>query len=250
MTTISATKSTTSSPRSKARTEKRSQSPFGGFRKRSITAGQLVGSVASLAPELSTMYRVWLRHHIYTVFREELMLAVSRLNDCRYCSWGHQEWAHIGGASDEELAQIEQLDPSGFDRRKWLAITCVRALVKENVRRIQPELRREMPHKYSPREIREIELIAKVMDIGNRDSNTWDAMLSRLRGSSRRQPPHRRAGSERRVPDRRADRAVRSVPRIETAVPRVGTQPDQLHQALRREDGCARADDVRRRAPS
>jgi hypothetical protein len=39
-----------------------------------------------------------------------------------------------------------------------------------------------MQHKYSPREVREIELVARIMDIGNRGSNTWDAMLSRLRG--------------------------------------------------------------------
>ena len=110
------------------------------------------------------------------------MLAVLRLNDCRFCTWGHQEWAHLSGVPDEELAQVEQLDPKGFNRRKWLAITYVRALVKEDFRRVQPQLRRAMQHKYSPREIRDIELIARVMDIGNRGGNTFDAMLSRLRG--------------------------------------------------------------------
>jgi hypothetical protein len=104
------------------------------------------------------------------------------LNGCRYCSWGHHEWAQISGVSNEELAQIEQLDPAGFNRRKWVAIAYVRALVKENFERVQPELRRAMQHKYSPREIRDIELIARVMDAGNRGSNTFDAMLSRLKG--------------------------------------------------------------------
>ena len=63
-----------------------------------------------------------------------------------------------------------------------MAISYVRALVKENFERVQPELRRAMQHKYSPEEIRQIELIAKVMDVGNRGSNTFDAMLSRLQG--------------------------------------------------------------------
>ncbi len=96
------------------------------------------------------MYRVWLKEEVDPGFREELMLAVSRLNGCRFCSWGHHEWAQISGVSDEELAQLEQLDPSGFDRRKWVAISYVRALVKENFERVQPELRRAMQHKYSP----------------------------------------------------------------------------------------------------
>jgi AhpD family alkylhydroperoxidase len=162
--------------------KKKPQSPFGGFKKRTITAPELVGRVASLAPELGTMVQVWLRQEVHPGFREELMLAVSQLNGCRYCSWGHHEWAHISGVSNEELARLEQLDPKGFDRRKWIAISYVRALVKEDFRRVQPELRRAMQHKYAPREIRQIELIANVMDIGNRGSNTFDAMLSRLRG--------------------------------------------------------------------
>jgi AhpD family alkylhydroperoxidase len=162
--------------------KKKPRSPFGGFKKRTITAPQLVVSVASLAPELGTIYRVWLKHDVDPGFREEIMLAVSRLNDCRFCSWGHQEWAHISGVSDEELAHIEQLDPAGFDRKKWVAISYVRALVTANFGRVQPELRRAMQHKYSSREIREIELIARVMDIGNRGANTWDALLSRLHG--------------------------------------------------------------------
>ena len=180
---VEAIRSTAGALRNAARRPRRQPaSPFGGFRKRTITATQLAGSMASLAPELGTMYRVWIKHEIDPGFREELMLAVSRLNDCRFCTWGHQEWAHLSGVSDEELAQVEQLDPKGFNRRKWLAITYIRALVKEDFRRVQPQLRRAMQHKYSPREIRDIELIARVMDIGNRGGNTFDAMLSRLRG--------------------------------------------------------------------
>ena len=161
---------------------KEPRSPFGGFKKRTITAPQMLGRMASLVPELGTMYRIWLKHEVDPGFREELMLAVSRLNGCRYCSWGHHEWAHLSGVSDHELAQLEQLDPAGFNRRKWVAISYVRALVKENFERVQPELRRAMQHKYSPREIHDIELIARVMDAGNRGSNTFDAMLSRLKG--------------------------------------------------------------------
>ena len=179
---VRALKSTAGVIRDKARRRRQPPSPFGGFRKRTMTAPQLASSMASLAPQIGTFYRVWVKHEIDPGFREELMLAVSKLNDCRYCTWGHQEWAHLNGVSNEELAQVEQLDPKGFDRRKWLAISYVRALVKGDFRRVQPQLRRAMQHKYSPREIREIELIAKVMDIGNRGSNTWDALLSRLRG--------------------------------------------------------------------
>ena len=162
--------------------KKQARSPFGGFKKRTLSATQLGRRLVALVPELGTIYQVWLKHEVDPGFREELMLAVSRLNGCRYCSWGHHEWAEISGVSNEELARLEQLEPSGFDRRKWVAISYARALVKQDFRRVQPQLRRAVQHKYSPREIRQIELIVNVMDVGNRTSNTFDALLSRLKG--------------------------------------------------------------------
>ena len=40
-----------------------------------------------------------------------------------------------------------------------------------------------MRENYTAHEIKEIELVARIMDIGNRGANTWDAMLSRLKGN-------------------------------------------------------------------
>ena len=163
--------------------KKKPKSAFGGYRKRTMTARQLVGGMASLVPETGTLYQVWLKHDIDPGFREELMLAVSKLNDCRYCTWGHHEWAHMLGVPDEELAHVEQMDPKGFDRKKWTAISYVRALVSADFGPVDDKLQGEMEARYSAREIKEIKMIAKVMDIGNRGANTWDAMLSRLRGT-------------------------------------------------------------------
>lgn len=161
---------------------KKPASPFGGYKKRTMTAKELVLSAASLVPEAGMVYKVWVKHEIDAGFREELMLAVSKLNDCRYCSWGHHEWAHIAGIPEEELAHIEQMDPTNFDRKKWLAISFVRELVTVKFGKVSKDLMKEMKANYSAREIQEIILIAKVMDISNRGANTWDAMLSRLQG--------------------------------------------------------------------
>ena len=158
------------------------KSAFGGFRKRTITTREVVGNAVSLVPAIGTIYKVWLKHDIDPGFREELMLAVSELNHCRYCTWAHHEWAHMVGVSDDELAHVEQMDPTGFDRRKWLAISYVRALVSANFGPVDKALVREMKAKYTPVEIEEIEVVARIMDIGNRGANTWDAFVSRLRG--------------------------------------------------------------------
>ena len=111
---------------------------FGGYRKRIITAREFASSIFSLARETPTLYQIWGKHELDPGFREELMLAVAKLNDCRYCSWGHHEWAHVAGIAEDELAHIEQMDPEGFDRRKWIAISYVRALVSGNFGDVLP----------------------------------------------------------------------------------------------------------------
>ncbi len=162
---------------------KKTSSPFGGYRKRTMTAREFAGSLYSLAPQASMIYQIWGKQELDPGFREELMLAVAKLNDCRYCTWGHHEWAYLSGVPEEELAHIENMDPEGFDRSKWVAISYVRALVSANYGEVSPELLQELREHYSPREIEEIELVARVMDIANRGANTWDAMLSRFRGN-------------------------------------------------------------------
>jgi AhpD family alkylhydroperoxidase len=162
---------------------KKTNSPFGGYRKRTMTAREFAGSIHELAPQARMIYRIWGKQELDPGFREELMLAVAKLNDCRYCTWGHHEWAYLSGVPEEELAQIENMDPEGFDRRKWVAISYVRALVSANYGPVSPQLSRELKQHYSPQEIKEIELVARVMDIANRGANTWDAMLSRINGN-------------------------------------------------------------------
>jgi len=48
--------------------------------------------------------------------------------------------------------------------------------------RVPDALRARMESFYTEREIRHIELVAAVMDVVNRSANTYEAMLSRLRG--------------------------------------------------------------------
>ncbi len=186
-------KTTTGKPASKKKglihavrtrvSNKKASGGFGGYRKRTMTAREFAGSLYSLAPQAPMFYQIWGKQELDPGFREELMLAVAKLNDCRYCTWGHHEWAFLSGVSEEELAHIENMDPESFDRSKWVAISYVRALVSANFGRVSPELRKEMKEHYSPHEIKEIELVARVMDIANRGANTWDAMLSRFKGN-------------------------------------------------------------------
>ena len=154
----------------------------GGFRKRTITPLEFVGAVASIATEAPTLQKIWVDREMDPGFREKLMFAVARHNDAKYCSWAHHEWAVIEGVSEEELAHIEQLDRTHFDRKTWLAITFVRELIATNFGRVSRERMQQLRARFSAEEIRQITLVARVMDALNLSSNTFDAFLSRLSG--------------------------------------------------------------------
>ena len=65
MAIVNAVRSTARSLRSKVLNQRNTaQSPFGGFRKRTMTTRQLIGSAASLAPESGAIYRIWAKHAI------------------------------------------------------------------------------------------------------------------------------------------------------------------------------------------
>ena len=149
---------------------------FGGHRKRTIGTFSFFGEILSFACEVPRIYKIWRKHEIEAGFREELMLAVATLNDCKYCAWGHHEWAHAAGVSEEELDHIEHGDPEGIDRAKWVAISYVVAFVSSEYEHVPRDLKREMRANYSEDEIKEIELVARIMDAANRAANTWDAM--------------------------------------------------------------------------
>jgi alkylhydroperoxidase family enzyme len=157
-------------------------SPLGTGRKRTITPLGFLGSVASIATEAATFYKVWVKRDLDPGFRETLMLAVARFNASRYCSWAHHEWAIIEGVPEEELAHVERMGPGHLDRKTWLAISFVRELVAAEFGPVPTQLMKKMRACYTAEEIEEITLVAKVMDALNLGSNTFDAFLSRLSG--------------------------------------------------------------------
>ena len=166
-----------------ARCRRNRSHAFGGFKKRTITTAQLLRLAwRSLVPELRTMDRVWRSRSIDPGFREELMLAVSRA-----------EWLSLLQLGAPRVGPDQRRLERGTRRARATRSRRVRpAQVAGDLLRAgagQGRLRasgagtqaRDAAQLH-PDEIRKVEVVAKVMDIGNRGSNTFDAMLSRLRG--------------------------------------------------------------------
>jgi len=153
----------------------------GPRRKRTISAVGFIGEVARKmweSPSIKAIYDGRLDEG----FREQLMVAVAFQNRAPYCNWGHRNWASLAGISDEELGKIEKLHLDEIDPEVATAVIYVRALVSSEWQDAPRDLRQQMHEYFTWREIEDIELIARAMDVSNRAGNTWDAMLSRLQG--------------------------------------------------------------------
>ncbi len=155
------------------------------FRKRTYTLGQIARDASRVTPLLPEALNIWFGGKMDPKFREEIMVAVARANDCRYCNYMHTQWALYEGVPPEELARLSGIDPEHFEHgrfteKTWLALVYARAV---SAGKPAQELVKKAQTVFSRAELRQIETVARVMTIANLTGNTWDALLSRLQGN-------------------------------------------------------------------
>lgn len=184
-----ARKASTARKSSTARKATASRSPsrrtghnaVGPREKRTISTLEFLQQAARKMSESSSIKAIY-DGRLDEGFREQLMVAVAFQNQAPYCNWGHRALASVAGIPDEELGHIEQLNLEELDPKVAMAVAYVRALVSSDWQDAPADLRQQMHEHFTWQEIEDIELIARAMDISNRAGNTWDAMLSRLKG--------------------------------------------------------------------
>jgi len=112
-------------------------------------------------------------------FRERLMLAVTAVNDCRYCSYYHAKEALRANLSEAEirhmqdgivdLAPAEEL-PALLYAQHWA----------ESDGRPDPDARQKLVDAYGAEKAEAIEVVLRMIRTGNLLGNTADYILYRL----------------------------------------------------------------------
>jgi len=112
-------------------------------------------------------------------FRERLMLAVTQVNDCRFCSWMHAREAFKAGVDQAEINGLldARFDDAPDDQRPALLYVQHWAETQGDVAQ---EARRVARQRYGAERLAEIELTARFITVMNRMALGGERLLGAL----------------------------------------------------------------------
>jgi AhpD family alkylhydroperoxidase len=116
---------------------------------------------------------------ISSCFRERLMLAVTSVNKCRYCAYGHSHRALMEGVPQEE---IRELCLGTFDRSpdEELPALLYAQHWAEVSGKVDSQTRDKLISVYGPQRAEAIEMAIRMIQMGNLLGNTFDYLIYRI----------------------------------------------------------------------
>jgi len=151
------------------------------FAKRTFTLPLLGKSLGAAAITSPVMLRALVKPRLPASLREEVMLAVTSVNDCRYCSWVHTGLALENGVDMEDLGMLLGKSLDNVDEREAVAILFGKHFA-DTVRQPSAQARAKLSAHFSPAEQREIMAYIHAIYFANLTGNSADAILARVRG--------------------------------------------------------------------
>jgi AhpD family alkylhydroperoxidase len=117
------------------------------------------------------------RQQLSPAFRERLMLAVTAVNACRYCSYFHAGEALRSGVPADQLAELLAGEiPAGAPPEEQVALLYAQHWAEQDARP-DPEPAQRLLDTYGPEKSDAIHLALRMIRIGNLLGNSGDAML-------------------------------------------------------------------------
>lgn len=147
------------------------------------TYGSLAELLSDLSAILSKRWKVKqvLRGDLVSaVFRERLMLVVTQINDCRYCSWFHASQAFSVGVSEKDIDLLQTgIIPDGTPPSELTALNYARHWAERNANP-DPVEQKRLEEAYGRDTANAIHILLYMIRIGNLTGNTWDYWLYQL----------------------------------------------------------------------
>jgi len=156
--------------------------PMKTFAKRTFSLPLLARSLAAATVHLPVLMVALIRPATSRALREKVMLAVSSVNDCRYCNWVHTGLALAKGVDLDELQQV--LDHGTFGKlgsRDATAILFAQHFAA-TARQPTADARAALAREFTAYQRAEIMSYVHGIYFLNLTGNSYDAWLARFAG--------------------------------------------------------------------
>jgi AhpD family alkylhydroperoxidase len=152
-----------------------------GFDKRFYTLGKFGRDFSSFIRHIPDLIDSVGSRRISHKFAEEIMMVVTQVNGCRYCSYVHSKSALMSGVSVQELLKLLALQTDDFPKEEAVALTFAQHYVESGCKP-DPEVEKRFMDYYGLHASQDIMNYIRVIAMANLAGNTVDAFLSRLKG--------------------------------------------------------------------
>jgi AhpD family alkylhydroperoxidase len=149
------------------------------FMKRTYKLGEFFADNYFLAKNIRNISRVTRKKLIPNAFRERLMLSVTSVYGCRYCCWAHTREALKSGVGQEEIAGLLTGSVDNCPEDEAIALLYAQHWADSDARP-DPEAVGRLEEAYGAEKAEAINLILRMIRVGNLTGNTWDRFLYRL----------------------------------------------------------------------
>jgi AhpD family alkylhydroperoxidase len=116
---------------------------------------------------------------ISPAFRERLMLAVTAVDGCRYCSYFHTRQALKSGVTPIEISQLLSGDVDNCPEDEAVAVIYAQHWAESDAHP-DPEAVRRLQQAYGVEKAEAVHLMLRMIRLGNLLGNSWDYLLYRI----------------------------------------------------------------------
>ncbi len=150
------------------------------FNQRIFTLATFTVSVRDLFAHLDELRSALTQHRLSRAFSEKIMMAVTQVNGCRYCSYAHARLALQAGISETELTDLLAGELSHLPANELVALLFAQHYA-EQADRYDAAAWQRLQNTYGTDAASDILTHIRVITFANLYGNTFDALLERLR---------------------------------------------------------------------
>jgi AhpD family alkylhydroperoxidase len=116
---------------------------------------------------------------ISPAFRERLMLAVTAVNGCRYCSYFHAKQALKSGITTGEISKLLSGDVTNCLEEEAMAVIYAQHWAESDAHP-DPEAVQRLQQAYGVEKTEAFHLMLRMIRMGNLLGNSWDYLIYRI----------------------------------------------------------------------